>query len=178
METEPMPHYEIREATLADIEPIRRMQALSWRDTYENDELGVTKEWLEVETDSWMTEDKLAKSHEMLSSVFENPDHFYRVALQAQEVVGLLHLATKEDGTKHLWGLYTAKRTHGTGLAQELMHLATEWIGDNMADLDVASYNERAKAFYRKYGFVEQPGIVDLYRDKIPSIRMIRKGEK
>lgn len=46
MEKEPQPHYEIREATINNVEAIRRMQAESWRDTYRNDDAGVTEQHL------------------------------------------------------------------------------------------------------------------------------------
>lgn len=178
MEREPKPQYEIREATIADVEPIRRMQAQSWRDSYRNDELGVTAEWLQTETDSWMTPDNLEKSREHLAKCFADETQFYRVALSGEEVVGLLHLATNDDGSKQLEGLYTAKETHGTGLAQQLMTLADEWIGGQAVDLEVASYNERAKAFYQKHGFEEVGETDELFRGKMPVLKMVRKGEK
>lgn len=175
METEPGPQFDIREATIDDVEAIRRMHAQSWRDTYQNDDIGVTKEWLEEETDSWLTDNALEKSCEKLGACFTDPTQFYRVVLRDEEVVGLLHLYTNEDGSKHLWGLYTAKNTYGSGLAQELMRLADEWIDGSEVDLEVVSYNERAKVFYRKYGFVELPGVVNSFKNIIPAVRMTRK---
>ncbi len=175
MEKERVPQYDIREAAIEDVEAIRTMQAQSWRDTYENDELGITREWLADETAKWLTPKWLEKSRVILGETFADPKQFYRVALQGDEVVGLLHVATKADGTKHLWSLYTAKETHGTGLAQRLMALADEWIGVGEVDLEVASYNERAKAFYRKCGFVEMGEMDELFKGKIPVLRMVRK---
>ena len=170
--------YSIRPAVIDDVEAIRRMQAQSWLDTYGNDEVGATREWLAEETASWFTDEALAHSREHLGACFANPDHFYRVGLLSDEIVGLLHLATNEDGTKHLWGLYTAQKTHGTGLAQELMALANEWIGDNEVDLEVVTYNTRAIRFYEKNGFEIIPGENELFKGKLPNISMIRKGGK
>lgn len=167
-------HYEIRPATLDDVEAIRRMQARSWGDTYQNSEFGVSEEWLHEETESWLTPEKLEQSREHLGACFVNPAHFYRVAFLEGQVVGLLHLDTKEDGSKHLWGLYTDKTTHGTGLAQKLWSLASDWIGDKDCDLEVVSYNERAKAFYRKCGFEDGPKIEELFKGKIPTMSMTR----
>lgn len=178
IEKEPKPQFTIRKASLEDVEAIRAMQAQSWRDTYQNDDIGVTKEWLAEETASWLTPDKLDDSKERFKNFLSDPAHFYRIALQGGEVVGLLHLDTKEDGSKHLWGLYTAAHTHGSGLAQKLMALADEWVGESDVDLEVASYNERAKAFYRKYGFVETEILPELFKDKIPTVKMVRKGDK
>lgn len=177
MEKELKPQYEIRPATIDDVEAIRRMQAQSWRDTYRNDELGVTKEWLREVTESWLTPEAIEKSKEFLAPAFTAEKHFYRVALMDGEVVGLLHLDTKSDGSKHLWGLYTAKKTHGTGVAQQLWVLAAEWIGDKKCDLEVATYNERAKAFYRKCGFEDDPEPQELFKDKIPTMKMVRKAQ-
>lgn len=169
------PEYEIRPATIDDVEAIRRMQAQSWRDTYPSDEMGVAADWLRDETEDWLTPEKLAQSHEHLGACFANPAQFYRVALLGDEVVGLLHVDTKSDGLKHLWGLYTARKTHGTGLAQQLWALGAEWIGDDACDLEVASYNERAKAFYRKCGFREDPEPQELFKGKIPTMKMVRE---
>ncbi len=169
------PQYEIRPATIDDVEAIRRMQAQSWRDTYRNDDFGVTEQWLREETESWLTPEKLEQSREHLGACFANPAHFYRMALRSGEVVGLLHLDTKPDDSAHLWGLYTDKKTHGTGLAQQLWSLASDWIGDKTCDLEVVSYNERAKAFYRKCGFEDDPEPQELFKGKIPTIKMVRK---
>lgn len=172
------PKYTIRSATVDDSEPIRRMQAQSWRDTYCNEELGITEEWLADETRSWLEPGALEKSREHLRGVLNDTTQFYRVALMGDEIVGLLHLETNNDGSKHLWGLYTAKETHGTGLAQQLMKLADEWAGGSAVDLGVVAYNERAKIFYRKQGFSEIPNSEDLFHDKIPTIRMIREATR
>ncbi len=177
MEQEKVPQYTIREATIDDVEAIRRMQAQSWRDTYRNDEIGVSEDWLAEETTSWLTDENLEKSRQKLGDCFADSTQFYRIALEGADVVGLLHVATKDDDAKHLWGLYAAKHTHGTGLAQQLMSLADEWIGDTEVDLEVASYNERAKSFYQKCGFVDIGETGDLFRDKIPITRMVRKGK-
>lgn len=176
MEKERAPQYEIRKATVDDVEAIRRMQAQSCCDTYQNDELGVTAKWLKDITQSWLTPEALQKSRKFLEPFFSHNQHFYTVALLNNEVVGFIHLDTKENGSKHLWGLYTDISTHGTGVAQKLMTMAEEWVQDKEVELEVASYNERAKAFYRKHGFVEQDGIVEMFENKIPSVRMVRKS--
>ncbi len=47
--------YIIHQATLADIEPTRRMQAESWRETYANETAGVSQAWVDDVTSSWLT---------------------------------------------------------------------------------------------------------------------------
>jgi ribosomal protein S18 acetylase RimI-like enzyme len=154
------------------------MHAQSWRDTYENDEWGITKEWLEFETSSWLTDERIKESHKRYSGMTEDRGHFYRVAERGEDIVGFIHFSTKEDGNKRLEGLYVAKSALGTGLAQRLISEASSWLGNADIELEVISYNDRAKAFYRKQGFVELPGENELFKGKLPNITMIRKGGK
>ncbi len=170
--------YKIRSATIDDVEQIRHMQAKSWCETYRNDELGITEDWLKQETDNWLTEEELEKSKQFLAPFFTDSDqNFYRVAVFEDKIVGFIHGSVAESGNKLSWGLYLDSNHHGTGLAQQLMSLANEWFGKQTVELRVASYNERAKAFYRKYGFVEVKNSEELLKGKIPDIKMIRKGE-
>ncbi len=180
----PKTQYTIRKANTQEIEAIRRMHAQAWRDTYQNDEVGITKEWLTRETESWLTPEKLQVTYEKLSGVFADPTQIHRIALRGSEIVGFIHLSTREDGEKRLDALYTAKDTHGTGLAQLLMKEGEVFLADHEVELEVASYNERAKAFYRKYGFEETDKENELFKDIMPCTTMIRnpsnqlKGEK
>lgn len=177
-EYENQPIYEIREATVEDVVAIRTMHAQSWRDTYVNEEHGVTKEWVYETTEKWLTPEYSEKSVSKLTKVFNDPEHLYRVALRGEEVVGFVHASTKSDGTRHLGALYTDRSTHGTGLGQQLMAIVDEWSQRGTVDLEVAAYNERAKSFYRTHGFVET-GVSDESRYlEIPITRMVREGEK
>ena len=166
--------YMIRKADTQEIEAIRRMHAQAWRDTYQNDEIGVTKEWLAKETESWLSPEKLKVSYEKLNNVFADPTQLHRIALRGDEIVGFVHFSTREDGERRLDALYTAKDTYGTGLAQLLMKEGEAFTANHEVELEVVSYNERAKAFYRKYGYEETDKHNELFRDKIPCTTMIR----
>lgn len=175
MEKDKMPQYQIREATMDDIENIRRMHAQSWLDTYPNEKAGISYEWVKEATDTWLTPEGLEKSREHFRGVFGNPDHFYRIATDGDRVIGLVH-GLEQDGHKHLGALYVDKGYHGTGVAQRLMDQVDTWFGDDEVDLEVVAYNERAKAFYRKYGFVESDKVNELFEGRLPNVTMIRKG--
>ena len=177
MEREHRLQYEIRPPTLDDVVAIRSMHAQSWLDTYPNDEHGVSREWVEEETASWLTSEKLDESKECMAKIFADPRHFYRIALGDGEVVGMVHLSETEDGSKRLEALYTAKGTHGTGLAQHLMEAGEAFLGHSDVVLEVVSYNQRAKAFYRKYGF-EEMGENELFKGKLPNVTMVRRREE
>lgn len=177
-EQEDRPSYEIRKAAPGDVVAIRTMHAQSWRDTYISEEHGVSADYINSITDKWLTSDALEKSVEYMAGVFDDPEHFYRVALLDGEVAGFVHANIREDGTRYLGSLYTDRSTHGTGLGQQLMGLVDEWAQGGQIDLEVASYNERAKSFYRKYGFVET-GVPEGPRyDDIPTVVMTRYAGK
>jgi ribosomal protein S18 acetylase RimI-like enzyme len=64
----------------------------------------------------------------------------------------------KGESPIEVWRFYVAKEWHGQGIAQELMRcVAAEAgrIGARSMWLGVWERNERAKAFYRKCGFVD-----------------------
>jgi len=166
---------EITQATLDDVLSIRRMQAQSWLDTYENPEIGVTAEWLREHTiKRWFTPEKLTESYEHLSKVFADPQQFCRVARRGDEIVGFVHFMTHDDDSKELASIYLDKSVHGTGLAQCLVAEARDFLGDKKVGLWVAEYNARAIKFYEKLGFRIVPGAENrkIFFDKIPSVRM------
>ena len=60
--------------------------------------------------------------------------------------------------------LYVDKNWHGTGMASELMQRVVDWFDDTKPiELGVVAYNERAKAFYKKWGFEEIPNTETLF---------------
>ena len=167
----------IRDTTLEDLLPLRVMHAQSWRDTYPNEAEGVPRKWVEERTARWITPEGIEESKERVKDTYGHPGHFHKIAIDGDKVAGVVHAAKTEE-KQHLHALYIAKEYYGTGLAGRLMEVALKWIDPNRPiDLQVVTYNERAKAFYRKYGFEEVPGTEDKYADVMPVITMERKGE-
>jgi len=176
-EHERMPKVIIRTASLADVTDIRKMHAKSWVDTYPNEEAGVTREWLLDHTAQWLTPEGLEGSQEHFRAIFGNPDHFYRVASDGKSILGMAH-ASVIDGSQHLEAMYTDKSQHGTGLAQKMMDSVFEWLDlSKPIVLEVASYNKRAIAFYRKYGFEIDEGSEQMFKGNIQTVRMTRRGD-
>lgn len=169
-------HYEIRQPNTVDMMAIRSMHAQSWRDTYPNDAEGVSREWLEAETASWLVPERIAGSEEALKQIMSDPKQFYRIACVGNEIIGMLHISAEADGSKRMNALYVDKKYHGKGVAQALLLAGREFLGESKVVLEVVSYNERAKAFYRKNGFEEMPGENELFKDRIPNVTMIRKA--
>jgi len=165
--------YEIRDIRPDDAEAVMAIHANTWRETYVNEDIGVTEEWLTDQTESWTSEESV----EFLRAEIERGEDFHRLAFSDGELVGIIQLSTIDDTTKLMKKLFTTKPTHGTGLAQQLMSSADEWIGDADVGLEMVTYNDRAKAFYKKYGFEVILGSESTFLDKIPTIKMIRKGD-
>jgi GNAT superfamily N-acetyltransferase len=94
-------------------------------------------------------------------------------------IIGVTTPYIDENGIQHVGSLYTDKRWHGKGVGAKLMEKVIAWSDPTKPiELGVATYNERAKAFYRKWEFEEIPGSDMLFDDKIPEIKMIRKGDE
>ncbi|MDR1635355.1 MAG: GNAT family N-acetyltransferase [Bifidobacteriaceae bacterium] len=153
----------IREAVSQEAAEIRRVHARAWRVTYPNERYGVTPEWVAQFTESWLTEEALARSTELIAAVLAAPNTFYRVAEVDGHIVGFVHAVEHAPGDAEIPGLYVDPTVLGAGIGPELMEAALEWIGAAAARLDVAPYNERAIRFYRRYGFSGVPGSERLF---------------
>lgn len=184
MEKRPMnqsvPEFTISEMQLDDVEPATAMRLQSWLDTYVSPENGVTREWIEERNKGQLSSEKEASRKERFSAGKTAGTFSAWVAKDSSGVIiGSTTPFKDDDGNWRLGSLYVDKNWHGKGVAKELMHRAMNWIGgNNDVYLGVVSYNERAKAFYRKWGFEEVPGSETLFDNKIPEIKMIRKAKR
>ncbi len=170
--------YTIRDAVQTDIPAILKMHAQSWLDTYPNEKAGVTREWVQKRVDSWFTSDKLTSRAQKIKQAQDDPDMLYRVAEKDGDIAGIC-AAIRNEETQVVGAVYVDTRYYGTGLAQRLMDEIMAWSDpERPLELEVASYNERAKAFYRKYGFEEVEGSEHRLHEMMPVIKMIRKGDK
>jgi GNAT superfamily N-acetyltransferase len=71
-----------------------------------------------------------------------------------------------------LYSIYARQAWWGTGLANRLLEVA---IGKEPASLWVLEANHRARAFYRRHGFLEDGTRVDEPFFGVPEIRMVRR---
>jgi RimJ/RimL family protein N-acetyltransferase len=168
----------ITDATKDDAQALVAMHAQSWLDTYPNEAAGVSHEWVKDRVEKWYSPEKMAARIEKIEQAKNSPDMLCRIAKDEKgDIVGLAQ-SFRDKETQCLGALYVDKAYYGTGLAQRLMDEIIAWSdGARPIEFEVATYNERAKAFYRKYGFEEVKGTERLY-DVIPVVKMIRKGDK
>jgi len=98
----------------------------------------------------------------------------YKVAEADEHIVGFVH-ASRGQGKNVVAGLYTLAAYHGTGVGLELMAEAEDFFDPALpSELEVASDNKRAIAFYKKFGFAVIPESEHLFCEKIPVVVMQR----
>ncbi|HEU5121414.1 MAG TPA: GNAT family N-acetyltransferase [Candidatus Saccharimonadales bacterium] len=171
--------FTITSPSLAEVEELNAMWTQSWLDTYPNEEFGVPYEWVSEKISRQTTPEGIEKRKKQIQAAAGNPDVLWRIAKdKSGKIIGVA-APHRDENVQRLGALYVDKKYHGSGVAQALMKEILAWADPTRPiELEVATYNERAKAFYKKYGFEEVSGSEHLVHDKIPVVRMIRKGDK
>lgn len=174
-----MVNYTIAIPEPEDIEGIINMHVQSWLDVYPNEEHGISREHVQESVKRFTNDEGHKKRRRYIEEAHTNPDYFFRIAKDDKgKIVGFIDVRRRSEENE-LGGLYLDKAAHGTGLAQQLTDQALNWLGNDNKDirLTVATYNDRAQAFYRKLGFELVPGS-EQKKDKtgIPIVEMLRKG--
>lgn len=169
--------FEVMRMSPDDVEAATTMRLECWLDTYVNDEVGVTREWVEEHNIAQITPEK----NEARKARLKDPAHHigWVAKNSVGEIIGSTTPFIYEDGRQDVGSLYVKKEWRGKGVAAALMQKVIDWFDlKKPIELGVVTYNERAKSFYRKWGFEEISGSEELFADKIPDIKMIRKGDK
>jgi ribosomal protein S18 acetylase RimI-like enzyme len=85
--------------------------------------------------------------------------------------------APNDEGETELISMWVRPSTRGTGVADALVGAVIRWAGEERIEkiaLNVIESNERARAFYRRHGFVDQ-GPAQSAPDGRPERRMLLK---
>jgi GNAT superfamily N-acetyltransferase len=113
-----------------------------------------------------------AQQRQRLQQNFASDDAWILMALEGDEIVGVVSLAMRtaadpdppEPGTVYLWQMFVTPAWQGTGLAQALMDLAVKEAGERGYDrmtLWAAAGAKQACRFYEREGWTrtgeEQP---------------------
>ena len=167
--------YKIEKPTASDSLALARVHNQSWIETYPNEEQGVSKQYIEERVANRLSEEGLKRREAAIQQSYDDPTYFLRIARDDSEnIVGFIdgHL---KDGEYWLDGLYTLKSTYGTGLGKLLWESYLPWThGENIL-LTVATYNSRARAFYKKLGFEDKPDTERMFAETpIPVVDMLR----
>lgn len=122
MEKEPQPQYVVEEMQLEDIEAATAMRLKSWLDTYPNDELGISREWVEQRNAAQQSEAKIESRRQRFIDGKAGGTFNAWVAKGAEgRIIGSTTPYIDEDDTRHIGSLYVDKEWHGTGIAHQLM---------------------------------------------------------
>ena len=176
-EFEHTPRFGIEELKVDDIDAATEMRKQSWIDTYVNVDLNITEEWInEYFADKLSAENLQKRRKRFLDAKAAGTFNAWVARDNSGKIIGSTTPFVMENGTQRVGSIYIDKEWHGKGLGAQLMQKVVDWFDpDKPIALEVISYNERAKAFYKKWGFEEEPGSETLYADRIPEITMIRK---
>jgi ribosomal protein S18 acetylase RimI-like enzyme len=123
----------------------------------------------QVAENSWIVE----IAERSFRSGIGNEDRISFVSTVAGALAGFVVADRRKGEQPEIDWLIVAPEFRGQGIAQKLMDAALTWIGPHAAvQLGVIHFNERALAFYRKYGFEDTGRIAGNHQ--IPRKLLIR----
>lgn len=178
-EFEPTPRFVIDEMQPDEIDAATLMRMQSWIDTYSNPDLGITSEWIEERfAQQLLPESRQIRLERFSRNKAAGTFNAWAAHDEAGNIIGVTTPFITPEGKQKIGSIYVDKDWHGTGVGNQLMQKAVDWLDPTKPIyLGVATYNDRAKAFYRKWSFEEIPDSEELYDEKIPQIMMIRQPQ-
>lgn len=147
--------YNIREATISDIEQLQKIGRQTFSETFS---AGNTEENMKKYLEEEFTVEKL-------TAELNNPDSVFYFAVYDNNIIGYLKLnmgrsqtELKDKKALEIERIYVLKSFHGKNIGQLLYEKAIRVAIEKNAEyvwLGVWEENKRAINFYRKNGFVE-----------------------
>jgi GNAT superfamily N-acetyltransferase len=154
------------------------MHIQSWKETYVTPESCLTEEMVDEKLGHMLTNTEFRKN--TISESLENPSKvFYRVIRNNKnKIAGFFH-GSKNEEFNELDGIYLLDEVKGSGISGKLMEEFLDWIDKSKPTrLEVFSFNERALNYYKKYGFVKTDKPVQIWKDILPYIEIIRPADE
>ena len=169
----------IREAKPEDAEAIRDVQRYTWLATYPNEAYGITKE--DIEAHFYEDPKTAERRREGRRQAICTPPFHSWIALEGTVLIGFC-IIKQDDQENLIQALYILPDFQGKGAGKRLLQTALDWFGmEKEVVLNVASYNEKAIAFYQALGFVPGGPLASSEALQLPSkvrfpeIKMVRK---
>lgn len=169
------PEFTITHPKIGDEIEIASMHIKSWKETYITSEF--TERDIDVILGHMLIDTDFRKN--IITQSLENPDKiFYRIVKNNKnEIVGFFH-GSKGDIYNNLEGFYLLNEVKGSGIADYLISEFLNWIDKNKSIiLEVFSSNIRAIKFYKKYNFIKTGKPVQIWRERLPFVEMIRSTD-
>jgi ribosomal protein S18 acetylase RimI-like enzyme len=158
-------------AVPTDAEEIVRISKDTWKSIYASPENGVTQVWVNAIAESFNADYIVEK----LENNQNNSDHIFIVAKGGNgKILGYLQ-GIKKPEYNELRSIYLDVKDIGSGTGGRLMEYFLNWADSSKpSQLEVASYNERAKGFYEHFGFTVTNEQIEKFLGVMPQTRMIR----
>lgn len=151
------PH--VRPAVPDDAAAIRQVQAETWLAAYPNEAVGITREGLRAHLEGPAGEkipERVAQIRDRLESEVSGRARGRDfVAVLDGAMAGFTAPFVEPGGRRRVGALYVLPAAQGRGIGHLLLAENLAWHGEDQdVYLHVAAYNERAKRFYERHGFV------------------------
>lgn len=106
-----------------------------------------------------------AMTQQSCSAAAGDPNCEVFVAAVAERLAGFAIVVAGTKPCAEAWfeidSFVVFSEYQGRGVAQELMEVALEWVGENCVRLGVIHYHARALAFYEKHGFEDTGKLIE-----------------
>lgn len=137
---------EIREGQINDFE---------WMEAFVTDAISETFYKPDLSEDEIRSNQRIAQiAHSRLLRASAADNQMVFIAKSGGALAGFIVLADLDSDIPELDWLIVARKFQGKGIAQALMNMVLLHVPRHKKiKLGVIHYNERAKSFYRKYGF-------------------------
>jgi ribosomal protein S18 acetylase RimI-like enzyme len=169
----------IREAQPEDADAMRDVQRRTWLATYPNKAYGITRE--DIEARFSLDPERAEERRERYRRLICTPPFHAWVALEETVVIGFC-IAEGGEQESVVGALYILPEFQNRGAGKRLLQATLDWLGmERDVVLNVASYNEKAIAFYRAFGFEPVGPIAPSESLQLPSgahlpeIKMVKK---
>ncbi len=168
--------FEISDAQPKDANQLYTVQRESWLETYPNAEAEITRQDI---VDNFINKDVRLKKWKMWLESVGQDSHIWKI-INSERIIGFC-TAAKGKEVNYLRAIYLLPGYQNQGYGSKLINKAFEWLGDEKNIIvELASYNEKAINFYKKFGFKYSKVVTDLTNGILPSgkaipqIQMIR----
>lgn len=160
-ELEKPPVYTIRPWLESDLVDVAHVMQAGYGKTYIGEQPGITAEDIAEHSADWDSPEQIAEHLDIFRERQQNPRVISLMAEDNGRAVGFCRARFFEDNEVHIAGadatvemLYVHPDYFGKGVAAELFEAVLEKLGSSTwIELEVVAHNNRAKNFYRKYGF-------------------------
>lgn len=175
---EKQPIYKIELPKIGDEVLLAPMHIQAWKESYVTPESGLTEEMVDELLAPMLSNTDFRKN--TISESIANPEEvFYRIVRNDKDqIVGFIH-GSKHEEFNELDAIYLLNTVKGSGMGGKLMEQFLAWIDKSKpSNLEVFSFNESALGFYINYGFVKTDKPVQMWKDKLPFVEMVRPADE